>query len=331
MEERGLDHLVIASCSPRFQGPTFERIARDLGLGENAVAFANVREGCSFVHRDQPELAQEKAKSIVGGAVARVRQHERPAAPPHLPASLAHGRRRWHRRHDRRRGAGGERHRGAPRRAPAVARRVHGTAQQDLPDRRLRHVLRWPRGSRAPRSRAASTSTRSPTWTRSAGLPGEFRVMLRHRPRYVSEACVGCGECAAVCPVHVPERVRVRRRRPHRDLATVLRRRARHVRRREEGLEPVQERLRRAHLRPGLRGAGRRRPPRGGVPGGERAQPVPQRLRPHLHPSLRVRLRPRLRRRACRHRRAQALRRRHRGRRRCRWPRRRSSTRSRSP
>ena len=27
VEERGLDHFVIASCSPRFQGPTFERIA----------------------------------------------------------------------------------------------------------------------------------------------------------------------------------------------------------------------------------------------------------------------------------------------------------------
>ena len=73
VEERGLDHFVIAACSPRFQGPTFERIARDLRLGENAVAFANIREGCSFVHRDQPELAQEKAKKIVEGAVARAR------------------------------------------------------------------------------------------------------------------------------------------------------------------------------------------------------------------------------------------------------------------
>jgi heterodisulfide reductase subunit A len=57
VDERGLDHLVIGSCSPRFQGPTFERIARDLGLGENAVACANLREGCSFIHKEQPELA----------------------------------------------------------------------------------------------------------------------------------------------------------------------------------------------------------------------------------------------------------------------------------
>ena len=73
VEDHGLDHLVIASCSPRFQGPTFERIARELRLGENAVAFANLREGCSFIHQDQPECAQEKARKIVEGAVARAR------------------------------------------------------------------------------------------------------------------------------------------------------------------------------------------------------------------------------------------------------------------
>ena len=73
VEDRGLDHLVVAACSPRFQGPTFERIARDLRLGENAVSFANVREGCSFIHRDDPALAQEKAHRIVQAAVARAR------------------------------------------------------------------------------------------------------------------------------------------------------------------------------------------------------------------------------------------------------------------
>ena len=57
VEDRGLDRFVIGACSRRFQGPTFERIARELRLGENAVAFANLREGCSFVHRDEPEKA----------------------------------------------------------------------------------------------------------------------------------------------------------------------------------------------------------------------------------------------------------------------------------
>ena len=140
VEERGLDHFVIASCSPRFQGPTFERIARELRLGENAVAFGNIREGCSFIHKDEPERAQQKARKIVEGAVARGAAPERPAAAAHLPhrsvlvvgGGIAGIRppRSWP-----------ARHRGASGRTPAEHRRLHGPPQQDLPYRGLRDVL----------------------------------------------------------------------------------------------------------------------------------------------------------------------------------------------
>jgi heterodisulfide reductase subunit A len=38
------------------------------------------------------------------------------------------------------------------------------------------------------------------------GEPGDFRVLLSGRPRYVEESkCSGCGDCTRVCPVRVPD------------------------------------------------------------------------------------------------------------------------------
>lgn len=37
------------------------------------------------------------------------------------------------------------------------------------------------------------------------GDPGRFHAVLRNRSSFVDpEKCIGCGECAAVCPVHIP-------------------------------------------------------------------------------------------------------------------------------
>ncbi len=203
VEERGLDHLVIASCSPRFQGPTFERIARDLGLGENAVAFANVREGCSFVHRDQPELAQEKAKSIVAGAVARVHQQsDLPRRRTFLHRSVMVV-------------GGGIAGMTAAEELAACGMDVHLVErQQSLGGSMARLAKTFPTEdcamcSLAPRLTSTALEGRIHIHTLTdvdeiGGPPGEFRVKLRHRPRYVSESCVGCGECVAVCPVHYP-------------------------------------------------------------------------------------------------------------------------------
>jgi heterodisulfide reductase subunit A2 len=47
------------------------------------------------------------------------------------------------------------------------------------------------------------------TLTRIVGIegrPGDFRVLLARRPRYVDTAkCTGCGECVRVCPKRIPD------------------------------------------------------------------------------------------------------------------------------
>ncbi len=38
-----------------------------------------------------------------------------------------------------------------------------------------------------------------------SGFVGNFKARIRQRPRYVREdLCTGCGECAQVCPVSIP-------------------------------------------------------------------------------------------------------------------------------
>ncbi len=203
VEERGLDHLVIASCSPRFQGPTFERIARDLRLGENAVAFANLREGCSFIHRDDPVGAQAKAHKILEGAIARARhQSDLPRHRTFLHRSaLVVG--------------GGIAGMTAAEELAGAGIEVHLVERQpSLGGYMARLSKTFPTEdcamcSLAPRLTSTALESRVHVHTLTdvdavSGPPGEFTVTLRHKPRYVSEACVGCGECLDVCPVTYP-------------------------------------------------------------------------------------------------------------------------------
>jgi heterodisulfide reductase subunit A-like polyferredoxin len=72
IQEHQLNRVVVASCTPITHGPLFQEVLREAGLNQHLLAMANIRNQCSWVHSDQPQVATEKAKDLVRMAVGRV-------------------------------------------------------------------------------------------------------------------------------------------------------------------------------------------------------------------------------------------------------------------
>jgi len=71
--EKNLNRVVVAACSPRMHEPTFRACLAQVGLNPFLLEIANIREGCSWVHSAEPEMATKKACDLVRMAVAKAR------------------------------------------------------------------------------------------------------------------------------------------------------------------------------------------------------------------------------------------------------------------
>jgi heterodisulfide reductase subunit A len=76
IQEKGLNRVVVAACSPRTLEPLFRDTLREAGINQYYFDMANIREHCSWVHSKEQEDATEKAKDITRMSVARVRYLE---------------------------------------------------------------------------------------------------------------------------------------------------------------------------------------------------------------------------------------------------------------
>ena len=70
-QEKGLNRVVIAACSPRTLEPLFRDTLREAGLNQYYYEMANIREHCSWVHSKEKDEATRKAKDIIRMSVAR--------------------------------------------------------------------------------------------------------------------------------------------------------------------------------------------------------------------------------------------------------------------
>jgi len=71
IKEKQLTGIVVCSCSPRMHENTFRQAASRAGINPYMVEIANIREHCSWIHKDKEE-ATEKAVILARAAIAKV-------------------------------------------------------------------------------------------------------------------------------------------------------------------------------------------------------------------------------------------------------------------
>ncbi len=85
IKEHNLTGIVVCSCSPRMHEATFRKTAAAAGLNPYMVEIANIREQCSWVHKEMP-IGTEKAIILGKAAVAKVNLNT-PLVPGESPVT----------------------------------------------------------------------------------------------------------------------------------------------------------------------------------------------------------------------------------------------------
>ncbi len=71
IQEENINRVVVAACSPTTHEALFQDSLSESGLNKYLFEMANIRNQDSWVHRDDPQTATEKAKDLIRMAAAR--------------------------------------------------------------------------------------------------------------------------------------------------------------------------------------------------------------------------------------------------------------------
>ncbi len=203
IQEKKLDSVVVACCSPNLHETTFRNAAKRAGINSFCCEIANIREQCSWVHKDKSRATQKAAK-ITHSTVEKVRQNESLEALS-VPVT---------------------------RRALVIGGGISGIqASLDLANSGFEVILveRSPSiGGHmiqlsetfptldcsqcilTPKMVEVSKHPKIKLMTYSevqdvTGYVGNFKVKILKKPTYVDPAkCTLCDECTKVCPIVVP-------------------------------------------------------------------------------------------------------------------------------
>jgi len=203
IREHKLNRVVVASCSPRLHEPTFRKACEEAGLNKYLFEMANIREQCSWVHLYEREKATEKAKDLVKMAVAKAAllTPEEESEVPIIKKALVIG--------------GGVAGIQAAldlgdtgyqvylvEKEPSIGGRM-AQIDKTFPTMDCSICILAPKMSDVGRHPNVELLTNSEV-LEVKGYIGNFRVKVLKKPRYVTEECTSCGDCAKACPVTAP-------------------------------------------------------------------------------------------------------------------------------
>ena len=204
IEEHDLDHLVIASCSPRMHELTFRKVlAERTSINPYLLEIANIREQDSWVHADNKDAATAKAIDLVAMAVAKVDTNV-PLHTSTIPVT---------------------------RRALVVGGGIAGIqAALDIADAGFPVTLverkstiggKMPMLDKTFPTMDCSACISTPKMSEAGAHPnitirslseiekvtgyiGNFQVTIREKAKYIDyDLCTGCGACEEKCPAKV--------------------------------------------------------------------------------------------------------------------------------
>lgn len=203
IKEKKLDSVVVACCSPTLHETTFRNTSKAAGLNPFRCEIANIREQCSWVHKEMAQ-ATPKAIKITKSAVEKVQENES-LEPVSIPVN---------------------------RKALVIGGGIAGIqAALDLANSGIETILvekspsigghmiqlsetfptldcsqciltpKMVEVSKHPKIRLMAYSEVQEV----SGYVGNFRVKILKKPTYVhADKCTLCDECTKVCPIVVP-------------------------------------------------------------------------------------------------------------------------------
>jgi heterodisulfide reductase subunit A len=202
IKEQKLNRIVVAACSPQMHELTFRNACEAAGVNRYLFQMANIREQCSWIHDDR-ELATQKAFGLINGAVRRValHQHLDPYKAKINSNVLIVG--------------GGISGIQAALEIAESGNMVYLVEREStiggnmakfdktFPTLDCSSCILTPKMTSVSHRKNITLLSYSEVG-KVSGFIGNFKVRIKKKARYVTDKCTSCGDCANVCPVHVP-------------------------------------------------------------------------------------------------------------------------------